>query len=78
MKNNAKFITLAFFTAGFLTACQGGFSGDKQDSTMVDKHAMDSTANQNTKAGTLGGPKGDSSTKNDTTAGTKNSNPVKR
>ena len=73
MKTRAKLYILALTATMSLFACKGGFTGEKQDSTMLNRHSMDSTAKQNAKAGTQPNPK-DSVPKDDTSAGT---NPLK-
>jgi len=73
MKTKSKLYILAIAASMSLFACKGGFSGDKQDSTMLNRKSMDSTAKQNQKAGTQPNPK-DSVPKDDTSAGT---NPLK-
>lgn len=69
MKNILKTGLAALSLVCMLSACKGGVSGDKQDSTMVDSQAIDSTATKNTQAGTMsadtnGSPKRDSSNAN--------------
>jgi len=53
MKNALKTGIAILALASTLGACKGGFSGEKQDSTMVDKATMDSSAALNNKAGTM-------------------------
>jgi len=53
MKNKLKTGIALLALASTLGACKGGFSGEKQDSTMIDKETMDSSAALNNKAGTM-------------------------
>jgi len=53
MKNGIKAGLLLFTLATALSACKGGVSGEKMDSTMIDRHARDSTSALNSKAGTM-------------------------
>jgi hypothetical protein len=53
MKNSLKTGIALLALASTLGACKGGFSGEKQDSTMLDKETMDSSAALNSKAGTM-------------------------
>jgi hypothetical protein len=69
MKTKSKIYTLAAIISLGFAACKGGVTAEKQDSTMLNRHAMDSTAKQNQKAGTQSNPK-DSVPKDDTSAGT--------
>lgn len=53
MKNGAKAIIAILALATSLSACKGGVSGEKQDSTMLNKQAMDSSAKVENKAGEM-------------------------
>jgi len=53
MKNTLKTGIAILALASTLGACKGGFSGEKQDSTMRNKESMDSSAALNSKAGTM-------------------------
>jgi len=53
MKNTLKTGIVLLALASTLGACKGGFSGEKQDSTMRNKESMDSSAALNSKAGTM-------------------------
>jgi hypothetical protein len=53
MKKHIKSFIILAATAAALTACKGGVSGEKQDSTMLDRETMDSSAALNHKAGTM-------------------------
>ncbi len=69
MKIFIKPAIIIFAASCCLAACKGGVSGEKEDSTMVNKQVMDSTASQNKKAGTMAadsgaGPKADTSKMN--------------
>jgi hypothetical protein len=52
MKNAFKYGFLALAIAISATACKGGANGEQQDSTMVDKTAVDSAARKADSAGT--------------------------
>jgi hypothetical protein len=53
MKKGLKTALLMLAAVSILSACKGGVSGDKQDSTMLDRNRMDSTSALNHKAGTM-------------------------
>ncbi|WP_460679933.1 hypothetical protein [Mucilaginibacter koreensis] len=53
MKNGFKAAIVMLATVSILSACKGGVSGEKQDSTMLDRDRMDSTSALNHKAGTM-------------------------
>jgi hypothetical protein len=53
MKKGFKAGIILFALAGALSACKGGVNGQKMDSTMVDRHARDSTSAQDAKAGEM-------------------------
>ena len=53
MKNTLKATAALLALAASMAACKGGVSGEKTDSTMVNKQVMDSTATMNSKAGTM-------------------------
>lgn len=53
MKNIFKTMVLLFGMAGALSACKGGVSGEKMDSTMRDTQSMDSSAKTEKKAGEM-------------------------
>ena len=53
MKNTLKIGIALLALTSMLGACKGGFSGEKQDSTMRNKESMDSSAALNSKAGTM-------------------------
>ncbi|WP_345950754.1 hypothetical protein ABDD95_04720 [Mucilaginibacter sp. PAMB04274] len=53
MKSTIKTGLFVLALTSMLAACKGGFSGDKQDSTMLDRERNDSIARLNSETGKM-------------------------